>query len=431
MPVIHLKPAPGLPPHSEAEVADTVQIMLARLRAGREEAALDYARRLDGQCGPVEVAPEALSEAHRALSPELIEAIAYAHGNIRAFALAQRRSLSEFECELRPGLFAGQRLLPVRSAGAYVPSGRYAHIASALMTVTTARAAGVEQVVACSPAGPDGIPAPILHALHVAGVDRVLALGGVPGIAAMALGLFGLPEADILVGPGNAYVAEAKRQLFGPIGIDMLAGPTDSMILADAKADPVLVAADLVGQAEHGATSPVWLITDHRPLAEAVLRLVPQRIAALPEPNRRAAGDAWAMLGEVMLASTRDEVAEMADSYAPEHLQVMAADLDWWRNRLRAYGSLFLGAESTVAFGDKASGPNHVLPTSGAARHTGGLSVLRFLKTVTWQRSEADALPDLASATAVISRAEGMEGHALSADLRLDTLPTRLRAVGE
>ncbi|WP_417719599.1 histidinol dehydrogenase [Salipiger sp.] len=428
MPFLSLKPITGISPQSAADVADTVQIMLARLRSGREEAARDYARRLDGSDAAIEVPPGALASAHRRLDPALVEAIAYAHANIRAFALAQRASVSEFETELRPGLVAGQRLIPVGCAGAYVPGGRYAHIASALMTVTTARAAGVAQVVAVTPPGRDGPPPAVLHALHVAGADRVLALGGVQGIAAMALGLFGLPEADILVGPGNAYVAEAKRQLFGPVGIDMVAGPTDVMILADATADPALIAADLVAQAEHGPTSPVWLVSDHRPLAESVLRLVPQAVAALPEPNRTAAATAWEALGEVILVDSREEMAQAADRAAPEHLHVMARDPVWWRGRLGAYGSLFLGAETSVAFGDKAAGPNHVLPTGRAARHTGGLSVHKFLKTVTWQRASGPALPDLARATAVISRAEGMEGHARSADLRVPG-PCRNRAL--
>ncbi|MBY6004592.1 histidinol dehydrogenase [Salipiger bermudensis] len=426
-PIQHLKPAPGLPPQSAAEISDTVAIMLARLRAGREEAARDYASRLDGHDGAPEITPEALVTAQRRLPLTLVEDIAYAHANIRAFAEAQRASVTEFETELRPGLFAGQRLIPLGCAGAYVPGGRYAHIASALMSITTARAAGVEHVIACTPPGPEGPHPAILHAMHVAGAGRVLAMGGVQGVAAMALGLFGLPEADILVGPGNAYVAEAKRQLFGPIGIDMVAGPTDSMILADATASPRTVALDLVSQAEHGGTSPVWLVTTHRPLAEAVLREVPRIIATLPEPNRSAAAEAWDALGEVMLAESREAMAVQADLYAPEHLHVQAADLQWWRGRLSAYGSLFLGTETTVAFGDKAAGPNHVLPTGRAARYTGGLSVHKFLKCVTWQRVEAPALPDLARASAGIARAEGMEGHARAAEARLPSRDTRPR----
>ncbi len=421
MPPRHIKSAPGLPPQTSRDTADTVQIMLARIAAEGEGAVRDYARRLDGWQGDILVAPETLATARERVPQELRAAIGYAYANIRAFALAQRDSLSEFEVELRPGLLAGQRVIPLGCAGAYVPGGRYAHIASALMTITTARAAGVRHIIACAPPRDGGIPPAILYAMHLAGADTVLNLGGVQAIAALAHGFYG-PPADILTGPGNAFVAEAKRQLFGPTGIDMVAGPTDSMILADATADPTLVALDLAGQAEHGANSPVWLVTDHAPLAEAVARLMPATLDRLPGPNREAATAAWAGLGEILLCETREEVAATADLYAPEHLHVQAADLDWWRIRLTAYGSLFLGDATTVAFGDKAAGPNHVLPTGGAARYTGGLSVHKFLKTVTWQRVRDEALPDLARATAVISRAEGMEGHALTADARLDRL---------
>ena len=429
MPITALKSARGLPPGATQDVADTVQIMLARIRAGGAGVALDYARRLDGWEEEAEVPPDAVARAIRALPETLKDDIRYAHDNIRRFAEAQRATLGEMEVELRPGLWAGQRVIPVGAVGAYVPGGRYAHIASALMTIATARAAGVGHITATSPGKPgQGIPAPVLYAMHLAGADRILALGGVQGIAAMAFGLFG-PAADILVGPGNAHVAEAKRQLFGPVGIDMVAGPTDSLVIADGSADALTVAWDLVGQAEHGATSPVWLVTDDRALAEAVLAHVPGCIAALPEPNRSAAAAAWDALAEVWLCDSREEMAGKADALAPEHLHVQARDLDWWLARLRNYGSLFLGAGTTVPFGDKAAGPNHVLPTSGAARHTGGLSVLKFLKTVTWQRVEGAAGADLARVSAAISRAEGMEGHARSAERRLPR-PRPLRAVG-
>lgn len=235
----------------------------------------------------------------------------------------------------------------------------------------------------------------------------------------MAFGLFGLPKADILVGPGNQFVAEAKRILFGRVGIDMFAGPTDSLILADETADPEIVAWDLVGQAEHGYNSPVWLATTHRPLAEKVMELVPGFVQQLPELNAQNAAAAWRDMAEVMVVSNREELAQVADSYAPEHLHVQAADLDWFLGRLQCYGSLFLGEETTVAFGDKSSGPNHVLPTSGAARYTGGLSVHKYMKLVTWQRATRDGAKPVAEATARISRLEGMEGHARTADVRL------------
>lgn len=428
MPVEHLKKATGLPPNPKGDAADVVQVMLACLKNQGEAAARDYARRLDGWRGEIVVDDATIAAAAEQVPADLKDAIGYAHDNIRRFAEAQRSTAQDIEVELRPGLFAGQRQIPLTTAGAYVPGGRYAHIASALMTITTARAAGVPNVIACAPPRDgNGIHPAVLYAMSLAGADRILCLGGVQGVAALAYGLFGGPPADILVGPGNQFVAEAKRQLFGPVGIDMFAGPTDSMILADASADPLTVAWDLAGQAEHGYNSPVWLATDDRALASEVLRLVPRCIAELPDPNRGQARAAWDALGEVMLCADREEMAATADACAPEHLHVQAADLDWWRTRLRAYGSLFLGASTTVAFGDKASGPNHVLPTSGAARYTGGLSVHKFLKTVTWQRVDDPALPDLARATATISRAEGMEGHARTADIRLDRLRAQAR----
>ncbi|MCB1362967.1 MAG: histidinol dehydrogenase [Rhodobacteraceae bacterium] len=416
----YLKTAPGLPPDPRGDTADMVRVMLARLKARGEAAARDYAARLDGWTGEIAVTEAQVAAASARVPDRLRAEIGFAHDNIRRFAEAQRASAQDFEIELRPGLIAAQRQIPLNAAGCYVPGGRYAHIASALMTIATARAAGVEHVVACAPPRDEtGIHPAVLYAMSLAGADRILCLGGVQGIAAMAFGMFGCTPADMLAGPGNPFVAEAKRQLFGPVGIDMVAGPTDAMILADATADPSVVAWDLAAQAEHGCNSPVWLVSDDRALAMEVLRLVPRCAAGLPEPNATEARAAWQALGEVILCPDREAMAQVADRYGPEHLHVQAADPDWWTSRLRVYGSLFLGAATTVAFGDKAAGPNHVLPTGGAARHTGGLSVHKFLKTVTWQRVDDRAVPDLARATAAISRAEGMEGHARSADIRL------------
>ena len=346
--------------------------------------------------------------------------IRFAHDNIRRFSEAQKATMQDCEVEILPGLVAGQRHIPVSAAGCYVPGGRYAHIASAIMTITTAKVAGVPHITACSPPRPAlGIPPAIVFAMDLCGADAILNLGGVQGVAAMAGGLFGLPRADILVGPGNQYVAEAKRSLYGEVGIDMFAGPTDSMVLADATADPELIAWDLVGQAEHGYNSPVWLATSDRALAERVIDMVPGLIEQLPELNRDNARAAWADYAEVILCNDAEEMAKVADDYAPEHLHVQAADLDWWLKRLNCYGSLFLAEETTVAFGDKSSGPNHVLPTSRAARYTGGLSVHKFVKTVTWQQATKEATRSLAAAPARISRLEGMEGHARTADVRL------------
>ncbi|TKZ21901.1 histidinol dehydrogenase [Shimia litoralis] len=417
----YLKSSHGALPTGSADVGDLVQIMLARIKAGGEPVVKNYARELDDWRGDILVGRDAMEQAADAVPTSLQDDIHYAHENIQNFARAQLASISEFETEVRPGLIAGQRLIPLEAAGCYVPGGRYSHIASALMTITTARVAGVHDITACSPPRKGvGIPPAILFAMGVAGADRALALGGVQGVAAMAGGMFGAIPADILVGPGNQFVAEAKRQLFGNVGIDMFAGPTDSMVVADRFADPELVAWDLVGQAEHGFNSPVWLVTDCPQLADSVLECVEFCIAELQEPNKSNARQAWDTLGEIILCDTREEMAQVADEYGPEHLHIQANDLDWWRCRLRSYGSLFLGAETTVPFGDKASGPNHVLPTSGAARYTGGLSVHKFLKTVTWQRVEPRALPDLARVSASISRHEGMEGHARSAEIRLE-----------
>ncbi len=423
MTLTYLKTAPGEPPHTASDISDTVQIMLARLKSGGAQVALDYAERLDGWRGDVTVSSDDIEAACAQVPQSLKDDIRWAHDNISKFAAAQRATAQDMEIELRPGLIAGQRQIPVQAAGCYVPGGRYTHIASALMSIATAREAGVPDITACSPpcAG-QGIPAAMLYTMTLAGATRILTIGGVQGIAALAFGMFGAPQADILVGPGNAFVAEAKRQLFGPVGIDMFAGPTDSLVLADHTADPLVVAADLVGQAEHGANSPVWLATTDQNLADAVLAYAPRLIAALPEPNRSAADAAWRDLAEVVVCENREAMAAYADAKAPEHLHVQTDDLGWWRNRLRAYGSLFLGENTTVAFGDKAAGPNHVLPTSGAARYTGGLSVHKFLKTVTWQQVDEAALPELARVTAAISREERMEGHARSADVRLERL---------
>lgn len=425
MAVSYLKRGQAVPPATAGALSAHVAEALSRIEAGGEAEVRAMARHLDGWEGEVVLSRAAIDAACDRVPAALQDDIAYAHDNIARFAEAQKASVRETEVTLRPGLVVGQRLIPVAAAGCYVPGGRYSHIASAMMTVSTARVAGVGHVAAASPPradAPAGIPDAILYTLRLCGADTVLVLGGVQAVAAMAFGLFGLPRGDILVGPGNQYVAEAKRLLYGRVGIDMVAGPTDSMVVADAAADPLTVAWDLIGQAEHGANSPVWLVTDSPALAAEVARLAPICAAELPEPNRSAALAAWNGLAEIVLCPDREAMAAHADRVAPEHLHVQAADLDWWKDRLRAYGSLFLGAETTVAFGDKAAGTNHVLPTSGAARYTGGLSVHKFLKTVTWQRVTAEALPRLAAVTAAISRFEGMEGHARTADLRLARL---------
>ncbi len=418
--MIYMKKAVRTAETDQEGVHEIVAEMLAAIAEGGEAVARTYARDLDKWAGDIIVSP-ADRAAAAALVPDQLKAdIQFAHNNVRRFAEAQRATVTDCTIEILPGLMAGQKQIPVSAAGCYVPGGRYSHVASAIMTITTAKVAGVPHIAACSPPRPGvGIPPAIIYAMDLCGADVILSMGGVQGVAAMANGLFGLPKADILVGPGNQFVAEAKRILFGQVGIDMFAGPTDSMVIADGKADARIVAVDLVGQAEHGYNSPVWLVTSDRVLAERVIELVPALIATLPELNRKSAEAAWHDFAEVILCDSAEEMAQVADQYAPEHLHVQAEDLNWWLARLHSYGSLFLGEETTVAFGDKTSGPNHVLPTSGAARYTGGLSVHKFMKTVTWQRATRDGARPLAEATARISRMEGMEGHARSADIRL------------
>jgi sulfopropanediol 3-dehydrogenase len=394
--------------------------MLADIEARGEEAVRRYAFELDRWSGPIVVTPEEISRCVASVPENVRIDITCAVANVRRFAEAQRRSVQDFSIEVVPGLWAGQKLVPCNVAGCYVPTGRYAHIASAYMSIATAKAAGVEAVVACStPFQGKGIHPYVLYAMQVAGADIVLTLGGVQAIASLAYGLFTGKPADIIIGPGNKYVAEAKRMLFGKFGIDVFAGPSEIAIIADSSADATIVAADLVGQAEHGHESPAWLITSSPALAAAVLQTVPALIATLPPSAREAAGAAWRDYGEIVLCQTREEMVEVSDRYASEHLEIHCTDLDWWLERLSNYGSLFLGEETTVAYGDKASGPNHILPTKLAARYSAGLSVHKFLKPLTWQKMDRDASRIIGELSARISRLEGMEAHARSCDQRL------------
>lgn len=420
MPRNYLKKAPLTSKSDATETRKIVRGILDDIEAGGDAKAMEYAARFDKYDGNVILTRDEIEAAAAKVPQKLRDDIRFAHDNVRHFAELQKSTVADVQMEVVPGLIAGQKAIPVDAAGCYVPGGRYSHIASAIMTVTTAKVAGCKHIMACSPPRPGiGINPAITYAADLCGADTILAIGGVQGVASMAFGLFGLPKAKILVGPGNQFVAEAKRMLFGRVGIDMIAGPTDSLILADATADPFIVATDLVGQAEHGYNSPVWLVTDHRPLAEQVMELVPKLIDDLPEVNRDNAAAAWRDYAEVIVCSDREEMAATSDDYAPEHLTVQAEDIDWWLDRLTCYGSLFLGEETTVAFGDKASGTNHVLPTSGAAAYTGGLSVHKYMKIVTWQRATREGARPVAEATARISRLEGMEAHARTADARL------------
>lgn len=420
MTIHHLKKAAKTPETDTAEARKVVDEMLAAIRAGGEQAVRDYARKLDKWEGPIQISAQEIETRTAPIPSSVKRDIEFAAAQVRRFAQAQRDSMQEFSVEVSKGLTVGQRLIPVNVAGCYVPTGRYAHIASAYMSIGTAKAAGVPTVIACStPYQGQGIHPQVLYAMQVAGADIIMTLGGVQAIATLAFGLFTGKPADIVVGPGNKYVAEAKRALFGAVGIDVLAGPTEIAVIADESADPRLVATDLVGQAEHGSDSPAWLICLSRQLGEEVATRVPALIDKLPEPARTAAGAAWRDYGEIVVCDTREEAAKVSDRYAAEHLEVHARDLDWWLANLTCYGSLFLGEETTVAFGDKASGPNHILPTKGAARYSGGLSVHKFIKTVTWQRMTREANRDVAPVTARISRLEGMEAHARTADERL------------
>ena len=408
-------------PETETETAQKVVTeMLAAITSDGEAAVRRYAKTLDKWDGDF-ILTRAQLDANAAEVPAGVKTdIDFAIQQVVAFATAQRESLTEFQTELHPGVTAGQRVLPVNVAGCYAPAGRYAHIASAYMGVATAKAAGVKTILACSGPFRGGPMHPyMMYAFDKAGADVIMTLGGVQAIATMAFGLFTGKPADVIVGPGNKFVAEAKRSLFGKVGIDVFAGPSEVAVIADETADAAIVASDLVGQAEHGHESPAWLFTTSEVLAREVMARMPALIASLPPTARDAAGAAWRDYGEVMVCSTPEEVVALSDRYAPEHLEVHARDTDWWLQRLTCYGSLFLGEETTVAYGDKASGPNHVLPTKGAGRYSGGLSVHKFMKTLTWQRMTRDAARDIGLATARISRLEGMEAHARTADDRL------------
>jgi sulfopropanediol 3-dehydrogenase len=420
MSTTYLKRASKTPETETATAQKVVSEMLAEIGANGEAAVRAYAKKLDGWDGEIVLTRAEIDRRAAEVPAAVKRDIDFAIAQVSAFASAQRKSLTEFAVEVHRGVTAGQRVLPVNVAGCYAPAGRYAHIASAYMGVATAKAAGVRTIVACSGPFRGGQMHPfLLYAFDKAGADVIMTLGGVQAIATMAEGLFSGKPADVIVGPGNKFVAEAKRTLFGKVGIDVFAGPSEVAVIADDTADAAIVASDLVGQAEHGHESPAWLFTTSRALAADVMRRVPALIETLPPTARDAAGSAWRDYGEVIVCDTRDEVAAVSDKYASEHLEVHARDLDWWLANLTCYGSLFLGEETTVAYGDKASGPNHVLPTKGAARYSGGLSVHKFMKTLTWQRMTREAARDIGEVTARISRLEGMEAHARTADDRL------------
>ena len=404
----------------DAETSRVVAGMLAELEKRGLEAVRDYSRRLDGWDPPdFELSAAQIGEATAACDAQLVRDTGLCQDNVRRFARAQMDTLRPLQVELRPGVFLGHRHIPVGCVGAYVPGGRYPMFGSAQMSIIPARVAGVGTVVACTPpvkgAGP--FPATV-HAMKRAGADRIFVLGGVQAFALMAFGLGGAPAADVLCGAGNKYVAEAKRQLFGRCGLDILAGPTEIAVIADEEADPALVACDLLGQAEHDPASAQLLVCFSEGFALRTIAEVERQLAALP--TREVAAASWAANGRVVVAGSPEEAAAVSDDWAPEHLELHVRDTDFYFGRLTNYGSLFIGEETTVAYGDKAIGTNHILPTSRAARYTGGVWVGKFLKTVTWQRMTPEASAAIGEVCARQCRAEGMLAHEATALVRVE-----------
>ena len=421
MTIKYLKKSPKTSSTDDLKTREIVQNLLSELEKSREEGCKELTKKFDKYDGEIIVSKDKIEEITKSLNQKTKDDIKFSYDRVRKFAEAQLKNYGQdFEVELSKGLYAGQKLIPVNTAGCYVPGGRYAHIASAVMSVTTAKVAGVKNIIACSPPK-EGIGAhpSIIYTANLCGADVILNLGGVPAIAAMTYGMFGNEPADILVGPGNQFVAEAKRILFGKVGIDLFAGPTEIAIIADETADPEIVAFDLVGQAEHGYNSPAWLFTTSKKLADEVMKRVPELIADLPELPRTSSEAAWRDYGEVILCETDEEMALISDDYAPEHLEVQTKKDKWFHDRLKNYGSLFIGEETTVAYGDKCSGTNHILPTKGAGKYTGGLFVGKFIKTLSFQRMTKESTKEVGAAAARISRYEGMEAHARTGDVRL------------
>lgn len=402
------------------ETHRAVMERMDKVKANGEQEILDHYRKKYGESwdGKLLLSQEEIKERIKDVPQQVFDDLQFAYDQVYSFALKQKESLTDLEHEPYPGVQLGQRVIPAECAGCYIPGGRFSHGASAVMSIATAKAAGVKNIVACTPSK-DGVTVDpvILSAISICQPDAFMILGGAHAIAALAYGCFMDKPADVIVGPGNRYVTEAKRILQGQVGIDVIAGPTESLVIADKTADPFIVAVDLVSQAEHGEDSPVWLVTDSKDLAETVLEEIPKLIAELPDTQTAAI--AWRDFGEIVLCADREEMAKVNDEYAAEHVQVMAEDLDWWLKTLKNYGSLFLGEASTVPHGDKTSGTNHILPTNKAARYSGGLSVHKFLKVVTYQRLTPEANKKIGAVTSRISRLEGMEGHARAADVRL------------
>ena len=421
MSITYLKKANKTPSTDDDKTRQSVQEILKDLEKRREQGILEISKKFDKYEGEVIVSKKKIEEAGKKIDQKTKDDIQFAYEQIKKFAQHQMKHLNnDFEVEVSRGLIAGQRLIPIDTVGCYIPGGRYAHISSAIMGITPAKVAGVKTIIAASPPkNENGANPGIIYAANLCGADVILNLGGIAAIASLTYGCFKNPPVDFLVGAGNQYVAEAKRLLFGKVGIDLFAGPTEIAIIADKKADKEIVAADIVGQAEHGYNSPGWLITTDKSVAAYVIKRVPELIEALPDGPRDSARPAWRDFGEVVLCDTNEEMATVSDKYAPEHLEVHAENLDWWLKQLKNYGSLFLGEETTVAYGDKCSGPNHILPTKGAGRYTGGLYVGKFIKCLTFQRMDKESTKTIGATTARLARAEGMEAHARTADIRL------------
>lgn len=405
-------PAPTIP--------ETVASIIADVRERGDDAVREYSARFDGwEPERFRLDAEEIERLVAAVDAETLDDIRFAQDQVRHFAEAQRESMTDIEVETRPGVFLGHRHLPVSAVGTYVPGGRYPMVASAHMSVVTARVAGVPRIASCTPPF-DGAPtAATIAAMHLAGADEIYVLGGVQALAALALGTESIDRVEMLVGPGNAFVAEAKRQLFGEVGIDLLAGPTEILVIADETADPRIVAADLIGQAEHGPTSPAILLTTSPGLAAAVEAEIDRQLTDDLSTGETAA-IAWREHGEIRVLDNPDQLLAAADEIAFEHVEVQTADPRWFLENMRNYGALFLGEGTTVAYGDKTIGTNHILPTSGAARYTGGLWPGKFLKTVTFQEvRDPAASAEIGEICARQCRVEGFEAHARSCDVRV------------
>tara|TARA_B100000963_G_scaffold360728_1_gene392761 strand:+ start:3452 stop:4738 length:1287 start_codon:yes stop_codon:yes gene_type:complete len=395
--------------------------ILNKIKNGKEKVIRELNKKYDKYDGEIIVSEEIIEEAKKKTNQNIKDDIKFAHERIKKFSEHQLKSMNNnFEIELSKGLYAGQKLVPIETVGCYVPGGRFPHISSAIMGITPAKVAGVKNIICASPPKDiNGANAGIIFAANYCGADVIMNLGGVAAVGSLTHGFFGNKPVDFLVGAGNQYVAEAKRIVFGKVGIDQFAGPTEIAIIADKTSDKEIVAADIVGQIEHGYNSPAWLITSDKSLADFVSKRVPELIKELPKLSKENAEKAWKDYGEIILCESREEMLETSDKYASEHLEVHAENLNWWLENLKNYGSLFLGEETTVAYGDYCSGTNHILPTKGAGRYTGGLFVGKFLKTLTFQRMTKDATKTIGPNAARLGRAEGMEGHARTCDVRL------------